>query len=54
MSNQNGSLILVVNGLIAKYSTKNIYPYYYIDKGTKTNGISIGTGEVGTTKSVQW
>ena len=40
--------------VISQYNSKNIYPYYYIDKGTKTNGISVGTGEVGTNKTVQW
>lgn len=38
----------------SQYNSVNIYPYYYIDKGNKTNGISVGTGEVGTNKSVQW
>lgn len=38
----------------SQYNSENIYPYYYIDKGTKTNGISVGTGEAGTNKSVQW
>lgn len=38
----------------SQYNGENIYPYYYIDRGSKTNGISIGTGEVGTNKSVQW
>lgn len=38
----------------SQYNDENIYPYYYIDRGSKTNGISIGTGNVGTNKSVQW
>lgn len=43
------------NGWVtSQYNDENIYPYYYIDKGSKTNGISIGAGEVGTNKSVQW
>lgn len=29
-------------------------PYYYIDAGIKTNGISVGEGEVGTDKIIQW
>lgn len=31
-----------------------IRPYYYIDRGTKTNGISVGSGDIGTDKIVQW
>lgn len=54
ISNQKWQFNLGGEWVDSQYSTKNIYPYYYIDKGTKTNGISIGTGEVGTTKSVQW
>lgn len=38
----------------SQYNDENIYPYYYIDRGSKTNGISVGTGEVGTNKNVQW
>lgn len=38
----------------SQYNDENIYPYYYIDRGSKTNGISIGTGDAGTNKSVQW
>lgn len=38
----------------SQYTDKNIYPYYYINRGTKTNGISIGSSEVGTYKPVQW
>lgn len=34
--------------------TDEIHPYYYIDRGTKTNGVSVGTGDVGTDKLVQW
>lgn len=54
MSNQKWQFKLSDEWVDSQYSTKNIYPYYYIDRGAKTNGISIGTGEVGTTKSVQW
>lgn len=31
-----------------------INPYYYIDRGTKTNGVSVGSGDIGTDKTVQW
>lgn len=31
-----------------------ITPYYYIDRGTKTNGISVGDGDVGTDKYIYW
>lgn len=54
MSNQKWQFNLGGEWVDSQYNTKNIYPYYYIDKGTKTNGISIGTGEVGANKSVQW
>lgn len=54
MSNQKWQFNLGDGWVDSQYKTKNIYPYYYIDRGTKTNGISIGTGEVGTNKSVQW
>lgn len=54
MSNQKWQFNLGDGWVDSQYNTKNIYPYYYIDKGTKTNGISIGTSEVGTNKSVQW
>jgi hypothetical protein len=54
MSNQKWQFNLGDEWVDSQYNTKNIYPYYYIDRGTKTNGISIGTSEVGTNKSVQW
>lgn len=54
MSNQKWQFNIGDGWVDSQYNTKNIYPYYYIDRGTKTNGISIGTGEVGTNKSVQW
>lgn len=38
----------------APLQTDEIQPYYYIDRGTKTNGVSVGTGDVGTDKLVQW
>lgn len=38
----------------APMQTDEITPYYYIDRGTKTNGVSIGNGDVGTDKIVQW
>lgn len=38
----------------APMQTDEIHPYYYIDRGTKTNGVSIGSGDVGTDKIVQW
>lgn len=38
----------------APLQTDEIQPYYYIDRGTKTNGVSVGTGDVGTDKIVQW
>lgn len=38
----------------APMQTDKITPYYYIDRGTKTNGVSIGNGDVGTDKIVQW
>lgn len=31
-----------------------IRPYYYIDRGTKTNGVSVGSGDIGTDKIIQW
>lgn len=40
--------------ITSQYNDRNIYPYYYIDRGTKNNGISVGTGEVGTNKTIQW
>lgn len=54
MSNQKWQFNLGDGWVDSQYNTKNIYPYYYIDRGTKTNGISIGTSEVGTNKTVQW
>lgn len=43
------------NGWVtSQYNNNEIYPYYYINKGSKPNGISVGTGEVGTNKNVQW
>lgn len=38
----------------APMQTDEIRPYYYIDRGTKTNGISVGSGDIGTDKIVQW
>lgn len=38
----------------APMQTDNIQPYYYIDRGTKTNGVSVGIGNVGNDKIVQW
>lgn len=38
----------------APMQTDEIRPYYYIDRGTKTNGVSVGTGNVGSDKIVQW
>lgn len=38
----------------APMQTDDIEPYYYIDRGTKTNGVSVGSGDVGTDKIVQW
>lgn len=38
----------------APMQTDEIRPYYYIDRGTKTNGVSVGTGDAGTDKLVQW
>lgn len=54
MSNQKWQFNLGDEWVDSQYNTKNIYPYYYIDRGTKTNGISVGTGEVGTNKTIQW
>ena len=31
-----------------------ICPYYYIDRGTKTNGVSVGNADSGSDKIVQW
>lgn len=38
----------------APMQTDDIQPYYYIDRGTKTNGVSVGIGNVGNDKIVQW
>ena len=38
----------------APMQTDEIRPYYYIDRGTKTNGVSVGSGDIGTDKIVQW
>lgn len=38
----------------APMQTDDIRPYYYIDRGTKTNGVSVGSGDAGTDKIVQW
>lgn len=38
----------------APLQSDEIQPYYYIDRGTKTNGVSVGTGSVGTDKTIQW
>lgn len=54
MSNRKWQFNIDGKWVTSQYNGENIYPFYYIDKGTKTNGISIGTGEVGTNKNVQW
>lgn len=54
MSNGKWQFNIGDGWVTSQYNDENIYPYYYIDKGNKTNGISVGTGEVGTNKSVQW
>ena len=54
MSNRKWQFNVGDGWVTSQYNGENIYPYYYIDKGTKTNGISVGTGEVGTNKTVQW
>lgn len=38
----------------APMQTDEIHPYYYIDRGTKTNGVSVGSSDIGTDKIVQW
>ena len=38
----------------AALQSDEIRPYYYIDRGNKTNGVSVGIGDVGTDKLVQW
>lgn len=43
------------NGWIdAPMQSDEIYPYYYIDRGSKTNGVSVGSGNAGDDKIVQW
>lgn len=43
------------NGWIdAPMQSDEIYPYYYIDRGSKTNGVSVGSGSAGDDKIVQW
>lgn len=54
MSNRKWQYNLGDEWVTSQYNEENIYPYYYIDRGTKSNGISVGTGEVGTNKTVQW
>lgn len=54
MSNGKWQFNIGDGWMASQYNDENIYPYYYIDRGSKTNGISVGTGEVGTNKSVQW
>lgn len=38
----------------APMQADEIRPYYYIDRGTKTNGVSVGIADSGTDKIVQW
>lgn len=54
MSNRKWQYNLGDGWVTSQYNGSNIYPYYYIDRGTKSNGISVGTGDVGTNKTVQW
>lgn len=54
MSNGKWQFNIGDGWVTSQYNDENIYPYYYIDRGSKTNGISIGTGDAGTNKSVQW
>ena len=54
MSNGKWQFNIGDGWVTSQYNDENIDPYYYIDRGNKTNGISIGTGDVGTDKSVQW
>lgn len=54
MSNRKWQYNLGDGWVTSQYNGTNIYPYYYIDRGTKSNGISVGTGDVGTNKTVQW
>lgn len=54
MSNGKWQFNIGDGWVTSQYDSKNIYPYYYIDRGSKNNGISVGMGEVGTDKNVQW
>lgn len=54
MSNGKWQFNIGDGWVTSQYNDENIYPYYYIDRGSKTNGISVGSGEVGTDKNVQW
>lgn len=54
MSNKKWQYNLGDGWVTSQYNGSKIYPYYYIDRGTKSNGISVGTGDVGTNKTVQW
>lgn len=54
MSNGKWQFNIGDGWVTSQYNDECIYPYYYIDRGSKTNGISVGTGEVGTNKNVQW
>ena len=54
MSNGKWQFNIGDGWVTSQYNDENIYPYYYIDRGSKTNGIGVGTGEVGTNKNVQW
>lgn len=38
----------------APMQADEILPYYYIDRGTKTNGVSVGIADSGSDKIVQW
>lgn len=38
----------------APMQADEIRPYYYIDRGTKTNGVSVGIADSGSDKIVQW
>lgn len=54
ISNEKWQFNIGDGWVTSQYNDENIYPYYYIDRGSKTNGISVGSGEVGTNKNVQW
>lgn len=54
MSNGKWQFNIGDGWVTSQYNDEDIYPYYYIDRGSKTNGISIGTGDASTNKSVQW